>query len=479
MKIDEGKIVFRKTSTFSKGAQFLARLIKPLSNTENEQRIEFIFNVIVATSIVVCSIFSLTVLYEVLTTDYQGVPLHIIGEIIVFFLFLYYLSRLGYFLLSSYLLISVYLLATIYTLIHWGADVPIGTLSLALIIVMTGILLGTKGAFFMTFFSILFLNILTYLESSSRFIVNNYWKKNPVMFDDALETSVLLLLIITLSWLYNREIKKSLHRALHSEAELKKEKDNLEIKIKERTEALQKIQFEKLRQLYRFAEFGRLSSGLFHDLNNYLTALSMNLQRAKGCKQEDTFDHIQKYVTHALTTSTKMDDFIQAIQKQLKKHEDCVQFSVAKEINQILQLFHYRTKKEQVELFSRCQDKFVLYGNPIRFSQAVTNIISNAFDSYREVSPQYLSRKVEIGAWRDTAELIILIRDWGGGISPENLPKIFDPFFTTKGPEQGIGIGLASTKEVFEKDFHGRIEVESQLNYGTSFKIILPYVQNQ
>ena len=48
----------------------------------------------------------------------------------------------------------------------------------------------------------------------------------------------------------------------------------MEVKVEERTKELKKLQMEKMEQLYRFAEFGQLSSGLFHDLINPLTAIS-------------------------------------------------------------------------------------------------------------------------------------------------------------------------------------------------------------
>ncbi len=65
----------------------------------------------------------------------------------------------------------------------------------------------------------------------------------------------------------------------------------------------------------------------------------------------------------------------------------------------------------------------------------------------------------------------IEFRDTGTGISPENLDKIFAPFFTTK--IKGAGLGLAVAKRHVE-EHHGRIEVSSEENKGSSFKVLLP-----
>lgn len=70
----------------------------------------------------------------------------------------------------------------------------------------------------------------------------------------------------------------------------------------------------------------------------------------------------------------------------------------------------------------------------------------------------------------------IEIADTGKGISPENLKRIFDPFFTTKPVGQGTGLGLSLSYGIVQKH-HGRIEVQSTVGHGTTFRITLPLKQ--
>jgi PAS domain S-box-containing protein len=65
------------------------------------------------------------------------------------------------------------------------------------------------------------------------------------------------------------------------------------------------------------------------------------------------------------------------------------------------------------------------------------------------------------------------VRDTGIGIPPEILPRIFEPFFTTKTSGQGAGLGLAAVYGIV-KQHHGWVEVQSQVNHGTTFHIFLP-----
>jgi signal transduction histidine kinase len=62
--------------------------------------------------------------------------------------------------------------------------------------------------------------------------------------------------------------------------------------------------------------------------------------------------------------------------------------------------------------------------------------------------------------------------DSGPGIPAELLGRIFEPFFTTKGPGMGTGLGLAVSQQIV-LDHGGRIEVESQLGSGSTFRVVL------
>jgi signal transduction histidine kinase len=84
-----------------------------------------------------------------------------------------------------------------------------------------------------------------------------------------------------------------------------------------------------------------------------------------------------------------------------------------------------------------------------------------------------------IEAWTTTDAVEIEVRDTGCGIAADDLRHIFEPFFTTKGKKGprsshcGSGLGLAFCKEAVSAH-GGCISVESKLDKGTSFKIILP-----
>jgi CheY-like chemotaxis protein len=91
--------------------------------------------------------------------------------------------------------------------------------------------------------------------------------------------------------------------------------------------------------------------------------------------------------------------------------------------------------------------------------------ISNAELTQRQVA--------EHAEARDGRFVCLTVTDTGCGIKPENLRRIFEPFFTTKEVGKGTGLGLATVYGIV-KQHHGWIEVSSEINQGSVFKVYLP-----
>jgi signal transduction histidine kinase len=446
-------------------------LISPQSLKEDDRRREFILNIILIASIgllLICDGFILTHSIH-LKEDYTGMSFWAFSCIVGAFIFLYILSRKGYIKTASHLVVFFYYVSISYAAYAWGADLQQALLGYVLIIFISTILLGSMYGFISTGIISITLSIIWYLQMTYRVIPEWDWKYQPE-YGDGIQFVILFFLIMILSWLANREIEKTLNRARSSERALKIEKDWLEIKVEERTTALKRTQSEKIAQLYRFAEFGKLSSGIFHDLINPLTSVALNVTRLDEGRNSQTAE-TKHLVQNAITASKRMEEFLAAVRKQIQAQDLETLFSVNHEIEQAIQLLNYSAREKGISIIFSAKEDIQTYGNPLKFHQIALNLISNAIDSY---STHNTDRTIKIEAKLHKNSISVSVSDNGSGILPEILPKIFDPFFTTKPTHKGSGLGLSTTKEIIEKDFRGQVTVFSTPEKGSTFTITLP-----
>jgi two-component system, NtrC family, sensor kinase len=104
-------------------------------------------------------------------------------------------------------------------------------------------------------------------------------------------------------------------------------------------------------------------------------------------------------------------------------------------------------------------------------NQVFLNLLVNGIDAIEAAG--HRQGRIVVATRRSGAEIGIEVNDNGSGISPEILPRIFDPFFTTKPPGKGTGLGLSICHGIIS-EHGGRIEVDSNPDTGTCFRIRLP-----
>jgi signal transduction histidine kinase len=115
----------------------------------------------------------------------------------------------------------------------------------------------------------------------------------------------------------------------------------------------------------------------------------------------------------------------------------------------------------------------IVSGDRELLKQMILNLVLNALQAMPSHGALYISTlnvtRLPGGALCDGLEL--RIRDTGLGIPPEHLDRIFDPFFTTN--KSGTGLGLSVVHQIVDQH-SGFINVESEQNVGTTFRVILP-----
>jgi signal transduction histidine kinase len=467
--------LFRKAKdSLARGVRFFYKAaIEPRSLGEDDRRHELIFNIIASTVLAFVVILGIFVIYgEFARGNYEGIPFRTFALFILFFGGLLFLSRKGHAPLAAILFIGLYFLGATYGIYRWGIELPLSLLSYATIIVISSTLLGTRASFIVTTIICATYIGLGYLEVTGAIASDLAWRRQSLEWKDTFEGTFIFVSIMVVSWLSNRDLEKSLRRARRSEAALKLERDSLEIRIEERTKELKAAQLEKVSQLYKFVEFGRLSSGIFHDILNPLTTMALSveeLQKEGGAAGPEAREGLER----ALRASKRIESFIQTAKKQLDSEGKKEIFALENEIRDAIDLLLHKSRVTGVEIRADLEGPTLIYGNSVKFFQIAANLISNAIDSYASAAKDE-EKAVSVTLTESPAGIRFEVRDSGCGI-PDDLHKaVFDPFFTTKAKEAGMGLGLSTTKAIVEKDFGGTIQFLSAPGRGSTFTVLLP-----
>jgi len=113
---------------------------------------------------------------------------------------------------------------------------------------------------------------------------------------------------------------------------------------------------------------------------------------------------------------------------------------------------------------------------PAQLNQVIMNLAMNAAYACGSSGAARGTITVRTGTSEGGEEVWFEVADTGCGIAPEVLPRIFDPFFTTKPVGTGTGLGLSLSYGIVLKH-HGRIDLHSVVDQGSTFRVTLPVRQ--
>jgi PAS domain S-box-containing protein len=247
--------------------------------------------------------------------------------------------------------------------------------------------------------------------------------------------------------------------------------DNLERRVKERTEALEKANI-KLKELDRLKT--RFVTNISHELRTPVSNLSLYtdlLERGNPEKREQYMKVIREQL---LRLQRLIEDVV-----NLSRLDGTFDLStpVPIDLNHLVTqlVARYMSKLNNLDVslnFIPYSGKAVVWANYEDLSQSVNNLISNAI----QYTPMG-TVDVVIGFDREQREYYVRVTDTGVGISSEDIPHIFDRFYRGDNAHEvstpGTGLGLSLAKEAIQL-FGGRITVTSELNHGSTFTMWLP-----
>ena len=257
----------------------------------------------------------------------------------------------------------------------------------------------------------------------------------------------------------------------------------------------------------KMAGLGQLAAGVAHEINNPVGYVKSNLSTmtdyvkifktvfdeyellAKQLRSDESFlyqkglskieelcskedlpyilDDVDKLLSESMEGTERVKEIVQSLKSFARLDEAVVKEA---DINEGLETT-LKVVGNELKYKCRVHKKYgripLVRCYPGQLNQVFMNLLINAAQAIEN------SGEITIETEATTDHVVIRIMDTGKGIAPENIPKIFEPFYTTKEVGSGTGLGLSISDAIIRKH-NGTIDLESELDKGTTFTIRLP-----
>jgi two-component system phosphate regulon sensor histidine kinase PhoR len=152
------------------------------------------------------------------------------------------------------------------------------------------------------------------------------------------------------------------------------------------------------------------------------------------------------------------------------------EFDVNEMIKTVVENFELKVKSKNGTLKADISEEdLIVKGDEVHITNVIFNLLDNAVKYSNEIP------EIEVSTKKIKDYIVISVHDNGIGIPKEHQTQIFDRFFRVPTGNvhnvKGFGLGLSYVKKIVDSH-DGKITVESALNKGTKFSILLPQINN-
>lgn len=221
----------------------------------------------------------------------------------------------------------------------------------------------------------------------------------------------------------------------------------------------------QLMQLERLAAAGQLAAQFAHEVGTPLNLISGHVQLLRA---RATDERVIKRLDVIAGQIERIANIVRSMLDSTRRPGPNLEtVDINSLLARILDAAHPTLMARNVELrMEMAADLPHIEADPDQMQQVFINLINNSLDAMPG------GGRIRVGTKLKGDSIIVELADDGEGIAPDRINLIFDPLFTTK-RGVGTGLGLTIVKQIV-KEHGGEIELDSEPQRGTVFKIVLP-----
>lgn len=236
---------------------------------------------------------------------------------------------------------------------------------------------------------------------------------------------------------------------------------------------------ERITHVSRLATMGEMASGISHELNQPLSAITTYAQAGRRLLDGDPahLDAVREALEQIASQALRAGEIIRRLRSLVRSREsqrEPVRINALIEELGTLTRADARLNDVRITL-DLAPDLPLVDVDPIQIQQVLLNLVRNAVQAVE--CREHGQREIVIHtAMNGSDELLVQVCDNGAGVSEEFLPRLFLQFATTK--SDGTGLGLAISRSIIEAH-RGKIEYQPNVPAGACFVIRLPITQGK
>lgn len=223
---------------------------------------------------------------------------------------------------------------------------------------------------------------------------------------------------------------------------------------------------DQLIQSEKLASIGTLASGIAHEINSHIYAIT---SLAQHLRDETRPEALKESIDEIIQAGRHIAAIVQNLNGYARRAnpEDLCDIDLNHALDEAVTIARMASVLDEVSIVKQYGDVPPVLGTPQEVLQIFINLVTNAAQAMGGRGTLTLSTTCAGGSVHAT------VQDTGPGISPGVAGKIFDPFFTTKEPGKGTGLGLHIVRDIVTS-YGGGVTVESAPGRGAAFTIKLP-----